>query len=211
MGVLYDFKFSPLNRENILKNFGGIDANSLEKMIDFVDHDNNSTSFKHSPYYEPTNLPQNLKRNKTNLTALSLNVQCLGSKFNSLETMLKIFSDQDVEPDLILIQESWLKDDVCPPFLELRGYNAIAQGYRCSTHGGLITYIKSHLTATKIDICPNSSVFEGLVLKIENPEDKSMPNTIVTNIYKPPHNNNNRDNIEKFIDEITPILKYINE
>ena len=38
-----------------------------------------------------------------------------------------------------------------------------------------------------------------------------MPNIMVTNIYKPPHNNNNRNNIEQFMTEIAPIMKYINE
>ena len=117
-----NLKFSPLNKEEILKNFGGVDANSLEKMIDFLDEDNNCAFFKHSPYYDPANLPSFLKRSESNLIALSINTQSLGSKFNSLEAMLQILSDQDIQPHLILVQESWVKDDICPPFLELRGY-----------------------------------------------------------------------------------------
>ena len=36
-----------------------------------------------------------------------------------------------------------------------------------------------------------------------------MPSVLVGNIYKPPHNNNNRENIEKFISEIRPVVKYL--
>ena len=119
--------------------------------------------------------------------------------------------DKDIEPDIILIQESWIGGDLLPQYLQLDNYSAVAQGYKISTHGGLVTYLKTHLNATKIDICSNTTVFEGLVLKVENMEDKSMPSVIVSNIYKPPHDNNNRANIEKFIEEITPLVKFCNE
>ena len=125
--------------------------------------------------------------------------------------MLHIMEDLEVVPDIIMVQETWIKEDVCPPFLELEGYNAIAQGYRCTTHGGLITYIKSHLTATKINKCPKSNIWEGLLLKVNNENEKSTPNVLVANIYKPPHNNNNKENIEQFIREIQPVMKYIND
>ena len=202
---------SPLDIEQILRNFGGVDSNSLEKIINFLDGDYEIDTIKHSPYFTIDNLPSNLKRNNSNLVALSLNAQSLRAKFSSLESMIRILSDLEIEPDILMIQETWLNEDICPPYLELDGYNAIAQGYRITTHGGLITYIKSHLVATKIDICPNTNVFEGLVLKVENPENKSMPNIIVSNIYKPPHNNNNKENIEQFMREIAPIMTYINE
>ena len=77
--------------------------------------------------------------------------------------------------------------------------------------GGLVTYLKPNLSATKIDICSDATVFEGLVLKIENLDDKDMPSIIVSNIYKPPHNNNNRENIEQFIKEVSPLIKYVND
>ena len=201
----------PLDKENILSNFGGADSNSLEKIINFLDSDYELDTIKHSPYYTIDKLPANLKTNDSNLVALSLNAQSLRSKFSSLQSMLIMLSDLEIQPDFLLIQETWIQDDVCPSYLELDGYNAIAQGYRTTRHGGLITYVKSHLTATKIDICSHSTVFEGLVLKVENTDNKSMPPILVSNIYKPPHDNNNRENIEQFMTEITPILKYLND
>ena len=91
--VAQHLKFSPLDKENILRHFGGVDANSLEKMINFLDNESDSISIKHSPYFNFENLPSNLKKNETNLVALSLNAQSLGSKFNSLESMLRVLSD----------------------------------------------------------------------------------------------------------------------
>ena len=70
--------------------------------------------------------------------------------------------------------------------------------------------MKSYLSATKIELCPNSSTFESLSIIVENLEDRSMPKLIVTNIYKPPKNNNNRENIELFMNEFAPILEKVN-
>ena len=53
-------KFSPLDKEQILKHFGGVDSNSLEKVLDFLDNDSEMEIIKHSPYFEIDLLPSNL-------------------------------------------------------------------------------------------------------------------------------------------------------
>ena len=202
---------TPISKEDILKNFGGVEANSLEKIINSIDIENEIDTIKHSPYYTMDKLPTDIKMNDTNLVIISLNAQSLKSKFSSFEAMLHMLNDQGSQPDILLLQETWVKEDACPPYLNLAGYEAITQGYRCTSHGGLITYVKSNLNATRLHICPNSNIWEGLFVKVDNPENKSMPSIIIGNIYKPPHNNNNRENVEQFISEIEPVLTQLNK
>ena len=42
---------TPISKEDILKNFGGVDANSLEKIITSIDSENEIDTIKHSPYF----------------------------------------------------------------------------------------------------------------------------------------------------------------
>ena len=49
-----------------------------------------------------------------------------------------------------------------------------------------------------------SDIWEGLFIDVSG-QNLRRPITI-SNIYKPPHNNNNNANIERFIEEISPII-----
>ena len=52
--------------------------------------------------------------------------------------MLEIMNQQNIWPDVILIQESWLRDDDYLNMIQIEGYTCINQGYKCSRHGGLV-------------------------------------------------------------------------
>ena len=154
-------------------------------------------------------MPTDICETPSNLLVISLNTQSILSKFGSIDVMLHTLNEQNIIPDVLLFQETWLENDDRLSMLQLEGYTCINQGYTVSRHGGLITYIKSKLEFNILDICPKSQIWEGLFTEIVI-DDKCESTLIVGNVYKPPHNNNNNDNINKFIEEFEPILNYLN-
>ena len=95
------------------------------------------------------------------------------------------------------------------PHFEPPYYTCINQGYKVSCHGGLITYVKTKYDVKILDICPNSQIWEGLFIELQLKEDNKSK-LIVGNVYKPPRNNNNNENIQKFIDDFEPVLNHLN-
>ena len=100
-----------------------------------------------------------------------------------------MLNEKEVNPDVILIQETWLENDDYLSNVQIEGYNCINQGYKVSRHGGLITYVKPKFTANILDICPESQIWEGLFIEIIT-DDGMKSKYIIGNIYKPPRDNN---------------------
>ena len=76
-------------------------------------------------------------------------------------------------------------------------------------HGDLATYVKSNYEENILNICPDSSLWEGLFVEITSTEDKN-DKFIIGDVYKPPRENNNYLNITNFINEIEPIIDELN-
>ena len=195
--------------ENILRNIGGNEINSLLNILQETENDFEIDTIGSSPYYSLDNLPPDIKSNDTNLLTLSLNAQSILSKFGSFEVMLRSLNERNIWPDVLLLQESWLKNNDFIHMIQIEGYTCINQGFKCSSHGGLITYIKSKYTTKVIDICPDSRIWEGLFVEISIENEKNSK-TIIGNIYKPPRDNNNNENIQNFISEFEPVLNHLN-
>ena len=102
------------------------------------------------------------------------------------------------------LQETWLSSDADVSLLHIPGYKLIHQGSKCNRHGGLIIYLHEEYTYKLRNIYTQSDIWEGLFIDVSG-ENLRRPITI-GNIYKPPHNNNNNANIERFIEEISPII-----
>ena len=160
-----------LSKNDILKNFGGIDENSLNNIFQNRDCDYELETIGCSQYNSPENLPETLKENTSKFIVLSLNVQSILAKFSSLDVMLDILNEQHIYPDILLLQESWMKNDDLLHLIQIEGYTCINQGYKCSTHGGLITYVKSKYSTKILEICPDSQSWEGLFVEITSETD----------------------------------------
>ena len=66
-------------------------------------------------------------------------------------------------------------------------------------------YTRSDYAVKTIESFKNSTVWEGLFVELKK---ESTDNKIVLgNIYKPPKQNNNLENIQKFTEELVPILE----
>lgn len=197
-----------LSSEEILRHFGGAEVNMLENIVDSFRDESEVNIISHSPYYSIEKLPDQIKTGKSKFSVLSLNAQSLQSKFPSLEALVTILREQNIRFDTICIQETWLEEQSDLSQIQLDDYICYSQGRHSSKHGGLITYVDSRLTVSKPYDVPRSNIWEGLFLEIA--DEEANIRTVVGNIYKPPRNNNNAENIQTFINEITPLLEETN-
>lgn len=199
-----------LQESEILNNHGNISNNMLDLIVNGIDSDQGEIDvIKRSSYYSHDNLPEVLEQRHNNFNILSLNIQSIGAKFDSLQCMLSVFEEQDIIYDIISIQESWLPDDFNYSLFTIEGYNMFTQGCFCSSHGGLITYVRNNLNASCIKRVNTSHLWEGIFVKITDTDIKS--DVIVGNIYRPPRNNNNNETISQFLLELDPLINELSQ
>jgi hypothetical protein len=194
--------------ESILNNYGGFPANSLIDVIKSNESAGDETGeieiIRHSPYYLLDQI-SDISEGLTNcFTVLSLNIQSIRAKMDSLAIFISALKEFQFEFSAICIQETWLHDDLDLSLLQLKHYQCISQGYRCSSHGGLMVYLRDDYNYSRINCHPGSETWEGLFLKIYG-SNLTTPITL-GNLYKPPKQNNNVTNIQNFIRELVPIL-----
>ena len=194
---------------DLLQDLGDPSSFRLDNLLnDDADDEDDIASIKHSDYYSADSLHESFKSNSSSICIMSLNAQSIRAKFDSLKILLTIMENQHVIPDVICIQETWLDVNDNVQCLNLEGYNMICQPFQCSRHGGLLTYVKNCLNVTKIEFMNNASdIWEGLFVRISC--ESFNKDIDIINIYKPPKMNNNRENVNRFINEIDPLLKMI--
>ena len=201
---------SRLDVNEILKEYGGTDRNMLENVINaYESNENEIEVLNHSPYYSVDNLPKYLCFKKNNFTILSINVDGLLAKIDELTLILEVLKKQNIMFDAICIQESHLDDSyksdtAC---IQLEGYDCIPQGKTCGQKGGLVTYIKDEFDSIKYNLDGISNIWEGLFVEVKHTDANF--HLYLCNIYKPPRNNNNNQNIEHFKSELVPRLKVL--
>ena len=83
---------------------------------------------------------------------------------------------------------------------EINNYKLYKKDFErnCSTHGGLIIYVRDEIHVTKIDRIMSKLTYEGLAITIRTQENKKIK---VINIYRPP-----RDNFDEFINDYVPTI-----
>ena len=201
-----------LDANSLLQQYGGANKNMLENIINaFVQDENELNIIQHSPYYSIEELPDYLNTDKKTFNILSLNVNSLLSKIDQLKILLHIIEEQGIIFDALCIQESHLDSTytTTSAIIGIENYNCIPQGKYCGNKGGLVTYVRSDHDSQVLDICHKSDIWEGLFVEIKNCENDL--HVVVGNIYKPPRNNNNNTNITRFVTEITPTLKKLDD
>jgi hypothetical protein len=196
-----------------LRNFGGFPANSLLDVIGTDPLVNNETGeikiLRHSPYYQLDDVSTLATELSSSFSVLSINIQSINAKIDSLRAFISALEENDIHFAALCIQESWLRDDSDTSLLQIENYQCISQGYKCSSHGGLIIYLHNKYNFEIIDCCPNSNTWEGLFISIFG---STLENAITLgNVYKPPRNNNNNDNIKSFIDEFSIVLQSLSQ
>ena len=83
-------------------------------------------------------------------------------------------------------------------------YHLIHSGKSASNCGGLFIYLRDKYSFTLIVQYNLSDLWEGLFIEVQG---ESLEGKLaIGNIYRPPKHNNNNATIERFTDEISPIL-----
>ena len=92
--------------------------------------------------------------------------------------------------------------------LHLDGYNKFHVNATSSKHGGVVTYVDYSYDVTIKAQFNNSDIWDGLFIEIKHGNMKNS--IIVGNIYKPPKENNNCDNVKNFVSGLEPISSDLN-
>ena len=127
-------------------------------------------------------------QNTQTFTVLSLNTQSLPAKFTDITLFIDELRTHNCYVDVITFKKLGLQIILILLTSISSGYTMYVQPATCSTHSGLITYIKTSLQSTKlIDFThQNSQTWEGMFIEIEN-LNKTV---IIGNIYRPPRESN---------------------
>ena len=189
---------------NLLKNLGDMCNYDLTNKIHSHDDPNaEEISTDVSPYVDTVSLYGKLQRYTNGVSILSLNAQCLPAKFNDISIFVEMLKNQGFEFSIICIQETWLTNNGTEQLYNLPNYQLEHVAAHASKHGGVAIYINDKYSYSIIDHGTKSNLWDGLFIELSGYNlSRKM---ILGNIYKPPGNYTN-DNIETFIDEITPIL-----
>jgi endonuclease/exonuclease/phosphatase family metal-dependent hydrolase len=180
---------------------------SLENIGDFnlqsvVNDDEDENRFViESPYIDTDELSGYLKNVKTNFSVLSLNIQSLNAKFNSLLAILENLQEINFMFDAICLQETWITGS--PPdfsMFNIPRYTTIPLSASISSHSGLVIYLHERHQFTMCDFAYNKTIWEALFIKVFG---KYVRNSIcLGNIYRQPR----EQNIEDFLKDLKPIL-----
>lgn len=189
--------------DEILRYFGGVENNNLINKISSQDDEQEPQVYVHSPYFDSSNILDALLPLRDEFTILSLNVQSLNAKFANLLLFLEHLRSHGFEFSCICLQETWLHNDSNLSLLQIKDYVCISQGNFCSSHGGLLIYLNAKFKHKVLNLYTGSDIWEGQFIEING---KSLNKKIILgNIYKPPRGNT-IENIQSFINDITPIM-----
>ena len=197
-----DIANAALDANDILKNHGGLINNDLIYIsnLNADQFEQNTMSTKQSLYYDIDGIVSFLKGQKNNFSVLSLNIQSLNSKFNELCSFIQILNNNSVYFDVICLQESWLSDKDNYNIFKINDYNLYKKDFEenCSTHGGLVVYIRKEICVSKVEPIFNKYTYEGMVVTVKTQNNKKVK---LINIYRPP-----RDSFDDFINDYIPTI-----
>ena len=196
--------------EQILRNFGGTQSNSLTHIVQEEHSDiDDSCRFVQSNYYTHDDFVTTAANFMEHFSVLTLNCQSLNAKFDSLTLLIEELREQNFQFSAICLQETWLDNDTDLSLFQIENYTLIAQGRHCCQHGGLIIYLLNKFRYNKINLNVKSDIWEGLFFTIMN-SNKCGKSILLGNIYRPPKDNNSNTNVQKFLEEISQTISELN-
>ena len=151
-----------LSDHSILQQFGGFSQNNLNDIaMPSDDADNEETTFPVSSYIATDKLCEIINSTDHNFSILSINIECLNSKYDSLLSIISDICSSGNGFSAICIQETWLSDNDDTDRFKIPTYNMIPQGKICSEHGGLAIFLKETYVSTPKNIYNRSNLWEG--------------------------------------------------
>ena len=196
----------PLRSRDILQNYGGTKKNSLNKFLSSEEIDTDLDLSSSSPYVNIDGLPNYLSEVKDNLSFFTLNTQSLPAKYDKIKIALEYWlHEKSTSFSTLNFTESWLKSDkegnVDTTNFPLEGYQVYAAGATCSSHGGVISYVKEDLEV-HVELKHGSRFFDGIFLSVKGEGIKPF---LLCNIYRAPRND--VGSIGSFLNEFKPIMQ----
>ena len=179
---------SHLNESLILKEYGGKIGNDLNSLLSTHDYEEDIDLSSFSPYITVEQLPPFVSQIADNLTILTLNCQCINSKFDDLCIVLdELYKSNGFKFSVINIQETWIKKEIdgsSPDvsMYKLPGYQTFSVGASCSSKGGLLCYVLDSINTSMKLTVDNCNTWEGIFLNL----DLGSESLILGNIYRPP-------------------------
>ena len=198
-----------LSVNEVLSNLGNGETSQylLENIVDALRDDDEVKIIHPSRYFSSHDMPYSLRNEDSKFNTITINSQSINAKFDELVILIEILKQQNIHIDAICVQETWLDDTSDISRFHLEGYTCVSQGKYCCSRGGLFIYVDSKYDTKRINCCPRSNIWEGLFVEVSSEDMESA--LIIGNIYKPPKNNNNNENIQTFITELEPVLSYL--
>ena len=112
------------NNQNVLEHFGGVDANSLCRLLNNNDDnghpDDEPNIVQMSSYYDDDSLNNLFKDKGNSFCILSLNCQSINAKFDQLNIKVQQLKSNGYEFSAICLQETWLSSDSDTSFFLIR-------------------------------------------------------------------------------------------
>ena len=199
---------------DLLGRLGGVEKHNLNSLLHI---DNNSddidNSFSPSDYYDIESFIKITEKLKQTFSTVTLNMESIQSKFDLLLSFVDTISQNNFYFDSLLLQETWLTDKQCEPEeikrFDIPGYHTIPLGRKCGRKGGLIIYLHEKFKfLVRDNLYKASTDWEGLFLDITHCNNEELKNKItLSNIYRPPRENNSDASINKFLKPYSKIHK----
>ena len=174
-----------ISTNDLLRFKGGVEQNDFTKILN-LGSDENTVLFGLKHYITMLMILRTfLLKIPKKITALSLNIHSLNSKFDELNILTHTLAESNVFISVICIQEARIGENSNVEHLNLKNYKMITQAYtdRWSRKGGLVTYILNSIAFVSKTLHNTYSTWEGLFVDII---DDSGENISICNIYRPP-------------------------
>ena len=144
----------------------GIDLNELLR-TNQDDPNNELRTYTDSPYMLTESVLPFLIQRKRQFTVLSLNIQSINSKFDSLTAFLSHKDANDVNFSAICLQETWLSLEQDVSIFNIPGYHVVHSGKSASNCGGLFIYLRDKYSLTVTGQYDQSDLWEGLFIEVQ--------------------------------------------
>ena len=169
------------------------------------DNDEHDQPIKQSLYYSDNDFIATLSNSNNPVAILSLNCQSISSKFDDILILVEKVYQRNQNIDILCIQESWLGEHSHYSQYNIDGYDMYYQSSVCSSHTGLIIYVRSEYQVKQLNIRNSSVLWESLFLEVTLTDGKKI---IIGDIYRAPKEEVNI--ITTFIVELSHILTLLN-
>lgn len=166
------------NIEQLLNEDNSLDFlhNNSHELCDSIKENN-----IHCQFYSEKTFVENFS-SLNNFLSISLNVQSLSAKFQSLCNWISMLNVNNIYPDIISMQEVWA---IQSHFFDIQGYKLFTRLRESGRGGGVGMYVKNCYNVTELsstDIFVDK-VFESKALSIDIQQSKKI---IVVSLYRPP-------------------------